>query len=96
MKRIKIFGHSVPLPGNIVLRVGLGILLILGGIFSILPVLGLWMLPLGLLVLSIDFPRVRRFRRRSTVKVGHWIMIRAPKFAQKIGFGQRRNSRNFT
>jgi len=35
-------------------RIPLGILLVLGGIFSFLPVLGLWMLPLGLLLLAID------------------------------------------
>ena len=31
-------------------------LLITGGIFSILPVLGLWMLPLGLALMSDDLP----------------------------------------
>lgn len=36
------------------LRIPLAILLILGGIFSFLPVLGLWMLPLGLLLLALD------------------------------------------
>lgn len=35
-------------------RIPLGILLILGGIFSFLPVLGIWMLPLGLLLLALD------------------------------------------
>jgi hypothetical protein len=35
-------------------RIPLGILLILGGVFSFLPVLGIWMLPLGLLLLAID------------------------------------------
>ena len=34
----------------------MAILLILGGIFSILPVLGLWMLPLGLLLFAQDVP----------------------------------------
>lgn len=38
------------------IRVPLGILLVIGGIFSFLPVLGLWMLPLGLLLLAIDLP----------------------------------------
>jgi hypothetical protein len=41
-------------------RVPLAVLLILGGIFSFLPVLGLWMLPLGLLVLAIDVPVLKR------------------------------------
>ena len=35
-------------------RIPLGFLLILGGIFSFLPVLGIWMLPLGLLLLALD------------------------------------------
>src|SRR4051794_30737697 len=32
------------------------VLLIVGGTFSILPVLGLWMLPLGLALMSADVP----------------------------------------
>jgi hypothetical protein len=35
-------------------RIPLGIVLIFGGIFSFLPVLGIWMLPLGLLLLAVD------------------------------------------
>ncbi|WP_375452130.1 hypothetical protein [uncultured Devosia sp.] len=35
-------------------RIPLGLLLILGGVFSFLPVLGIWMLPLGLLLLALD------------------------------------------
>jgi hypothetical protein len=35
-------------------RIPLGVLLVLGGIFSFLPVLGIWMLPLGLLLLALD------------------------------------------
>lgn len=40
-------------------RIPLGVLLVIGGIFSILPVLGLWMLPMGLLLLAIDWPILR-------------------------------------
>lgn len=43
-------------PGSRILRVPLGVILVLGGIFSFLPVLGIWMLPLGLLMLAIDLP----------------------------------------
>jgi len=43
-----------------IVRVPLAILLILGGVFSFLPVLGIWMLPLGLLVLAVDIPPLRR------------------------------------
>ena len=35
-------------------------LLIFGGIFSFLPVLGLWMLPLGLLLIAQDIPVLQR------------------------------------
>lgn len=37
-------------------RIPLGIILVVGGVFSILPFLGLWMIPLGLLLLAIDLP----------------------------------------
>lgn len=47
------------------IRIPAGLLLILGGIFSILPVLGLWMLPLGLLLLAQDVPFLRRPMRRT-------------------------------
>lgn len=43
-------------PSSRFVRFPLGILLILGGIFSFLPVLGIWMLPLGLLLLALDLP----------------------------------------
>ena len=73
------------MPRNIILRVLLGIGFILGGIFSFLPVLGIWMLPLGLLILSIDFPPVRRFRRRATVILVGWLKRRFPALAKRIG-----------
>jgi hypothetical protein len=38
------------------LRIVAAVLFILGGIFSILPILGLWMLPVGLALLSQDLP----------------------------------------
>jgi hypothetical protein len=58
--------HEVPLPSWKPLRILLGIAFLIGGMFAILPVLGLWMIPVGLLILSVDFPPVRRFRRRAT------------------------------
>ena len=50
-------------------------LLILGGCLSFLPVLGIWMLPLGLLLLAVDVPQLRptvtgsmiRARRRLSI-----------------------------
>ena len=45
------------------LRLLLGLLLIIGGILGFLPVLGFWMIPLGLAVAALDVkPMLRRFR----------------------------------
>lgn len=41
-------------------RLSLGFLLIIGGFLGALPVLGFWMLPLGLILLSADFPWAKR------------------------------------
>lgn len=46
-------------PSRFWIRLMAALLLILGGIFSILPVLGLWMLPLGLALLSQDVPGLK-------------------------------------
>ena len=63
-RRISAFGRSVPMPRSRFLRITLGCLLILFGLFGFLPVLGFWMIPAGLLVLSYEFAFVRRQRRR--------------------------------
>ena len=43
-------------PSSKWVRMPLALLLMLGGVFSILPVLGLWMLPLGMLLIAQDVP----------------------------------------
>lgn len=43
-------------PSSLLARIMVGVLLILGGIFSFLPVLGIWMLPLGLIIIAQDLP----------------------------------------
>lgn len=43
-----------------VVRVPMSILLIAGGVMSFLPVLGIWMLPAGLMLLAVDVPFLRR------------------------------------
>jgi hypothetical protein len=48
----------------------LGWSLVAGGVLGFLPVLGFWMLPLGLAMLSIDSPSMRRKRRRWLVTFG--------------------------
>lgn len=54
-------------------RVPLAILLMLGGIFSFLPVLGIWMLPLGLLVLAVDVPPLKRPVGNGLVRLQRWM-----------------------
>lgn len=44
-----------------------GVLLVISGLLGFLPVLGYWMLPLGLALLSVDSPRARRLYRRLSV-----------------------------
>jgi hypothetical protein len=41
------------------IRFPIALVLIVGGLFSFLPVLGIWMLPLGLLLLAVDLPVLR-------------------------------------
>ena len=59
----------VRLPSSFAVRVVVAILLIAGGIFSFLPVLGLWMLPLGLLLIAQDVP----FLQKPIVSALCWI-----------------------
>lgn len=49
------------------IRIPSGLLLMLGGIFAILPGLGIWMLPLGLLLLAGDIPVLRKPVARFTI-----------------------------
>ena len=55
-------------------RIPAGILLIIGGCLFILPILGLWMIPLGLFLLAEDVPVLHRLRSRLLV----WIERRLP------------------
>ncbi len=58
-------------------RIPVGILLVLGGVFSFLPVLGVWMLPLGLLFIAYDVPFLRRPIGRFTIwAANRWAALR--------------------
>lgn len=46
------------------LRAVFGLALVVGGVFGFLPVLGFWMVPLGLALVALDVPPLRR-RLRS-------------------------------
>lgn len=73
MAKLRFGKHTINLPRNRVARTLVGVALIVCGILGFLPVLGFWMIPLGLLVLSIDSPWVRRARREYSVKFLRWL-----------------------
>jgi 4-alpha-glucanotransferase len=50
-------------------RIIAGVLLVLFGFVGFLPVLGFWMVPLGLLLLAQDVT----FLRRPTINAIHWV-----------------------
>jgi purine-cytosine permease-like protein len=85
VKSINFLGKRIPVPANFIVRVIFGVALVLGGLLGFLPVLGYWMVPVGLLILSIDFPAIRRFRRRATVKLVGWFKRKFPGLATKMG-----------
>ena len=92
-KRVKVGNHSLKVPGTVLARRILGGALVAGGILGFLPVLGFWMIPLGLIILSIDSPIVRRWRRKLEVKFGDWLKPRHPKLAAWLGFNGNGRSR---
>ncbi|MHB8884083.1 MAG: hypothetical protein ACYC5H_03160 [Methylovirgula sp.] len=70
-------------PSSRWVRIPAGGLFIVGGVFSFLPILGLWMLPLGLTLLAEDAPMLRRRRGR----ILEWIAEHRPHW-----FGSEQNA----
>ncbi|MCR4268167.1 hypothetical protein [Nitratireductor sp. ZSWI3] len=60
-------GRRIPIPRSRSARLCAGGGLVVLGMFGFLPVLGFWMIPLGLLILSYDIASVRRRRRQLAV-----------------------------
>ncbi|WP_333631966.1 hypothetical protein [Agrobacterium cavarae] len=58
---------SVAMPRSRIGRIFIGTVLVICGLLGFLPVLGFWMVPLGLLVLSQDLRFVRRKRRQLAI-----------------------------
>lgn len=65
--RLKLGALEIPVPKSRAGRIAVGSAFIGGGALGFLPILGFWMVPVGLLVLSHDLPGVRKRRRRATV-----------------------------
>lgn len=66
-RKIDVFGRKFAMPQSRASRVTIGVVLVILGCFGFLPVLGFWMIPLGLLILSYEFHWIRRMRRRFSV-----------------------------
>ena len=71
-RKISVFGREFAMPRSRAARIAIGVALVVFGIFGFLPILGFWMIPLGLLVLSYEFASVRRWRRRAVVSWERW------------------------
>jgi uncharacterized RDD family membrane protein YckC len=54
------------------LRIIVALLLVAGSVFWFLPILGLWMLPLGLLLLAEDIPPLRRRLVQTLLRLQLW------------------------
>lgn len=63
-RTIKLGSRTFKLPDYAPARIALGGLLVVFGFLGFLPVLGFWMIPLGLAILSYDIPRVRLWRQK--------------------------------
>lgn len=63
-------------PSSRWVRIPSGALLVVGGVLSFLPVLGVWMLPLGLALLAEDVPALRASRS----KVLDWVERKKPQW----------------
>lgn len=73
MPKVRIGKYAFELPRNRVVRISLGVaLVVVGGLFGWLPILGYWMVPLGLVILASDSPVIRRWNRRMMVAVVGW------------------------
>ena len=80
--RLRATVHLLRQPSGRWLRIPTGSLLIVGGVLGFLPILGFWMLPIGLALLADDVPLLRSLRSR----VLDWVERRRPHW---LGSGSR-------
>jgi hypothetical protein len=70
--RVSQFIRWLRKPSSFAVRLVVALLLIVGGLFSYLPILGLRMLPLGLLFIAQDVPLLQK----PLVKASAWVEAR--------------------
>lgn len=68
LKMIRERARRLPRP----LRIAAGTLLVFLGFLGFLPVLGFWMTPVGLVILAIDIPIVKRWIHRAVTAFNQW------------------------
>lgn len=74
-----------------IIRITIGVLLILGGLLGFFPVLGFWMIPLGLIVLAVDF----RWARHTLVNLKlRWRAYRRRYFPRNSNGAAQKNADN--
>ena len=89
--------HRLKTHPNHWLRKGIGVLLIIGGLLGFLPVLGYWMIPLGLALLAVDWPWARRLSRRLISWWGQRVRglkLKVQSVAQRRKAARTRDRRN--
>ena len=70
--------HWLMQPSSIYVRIPAGLLLVAGGLLGFLPILGFWMIPLGLILLAVDVPPLRP----AIARLLAWIARKWPPPAQ--------------
>lgn len=71
-------------PKAFAIRISAGVLLVCFGVLGFLPILGFWMLPLGLMLLAEDVPPLRSLRSR----ILNWIERRYPHWLAEPSAGK--------
>jgi len=74
--RVQRYVERLLAPHLVYVRLPVAILFILGGIFWFLPVVGIWMLPIGLLLLAVDLPALRPRVSAWMIVVRRWLRSR--------------------
>ena len=64
---VRVAGRRMRIPASRSARIAIGVSMVILGCFGFLPILGFWMVPVGLLILSHDMPSIRRRRRLMEV-----------------------------
>ena len=78
-------------PSSRLVRMPVGALLTVGGVFSFLPILGVWMLPIGLMLLAVDVPPLQGPVAGTIIRGERWweLRRRKRKAARSVASPQR-------